>query len=122
MDLAPDLNEGSLSGRKSALGVLTGELAASVDRYVAGSRCGVEIIKDIRLGVKKVKGWRNAQCTAGGIITREVNMRTMESLKTPGLYIAGEVLDIQGPCGGFNLQNAWETGYKAARAINKKTR
>ena len=43
----------------------------------------------------------------------------MESKLVNGLYFAGEVTDMQGPCGGFNLQNAWETGIKAAKALNE---
>ena len=46
----------------------------------------------------------------------------MESEIVSGLYFAGEIIDRQGPCGGFNLQNAWETGIRAARSINGKMR
>ena len=46
-------------------------------------------------------------------------LNTMESKLVPGFYLAGEILDIQGPCGGYNLQNAWETGIRAAKAINE---
>ncbi|MBR2619346.1 MAG: NAD(P)/FAD-dependent oxidoreductase [Firmicutes bacterium] len=76
--------------------------------------------KNWRLPVKGVKGWKDAQCTAGGISTEELNMDSMESQKQENLYFAGEVLDVQGPCGGFNLQNAWETGIKAAKSLNSK--
>jgi len=44
----------------------------------------------------------------------------MESKLVPGLYLTGELIDVQGPCGGYNLQNAWETGMKAAADINRK--
>ena len=51
--------------------------------------------------------------TAGGVSCREINPRTMESKLCPGLYFAGEVLDVDGYTGGFNLQIAFSTGYAA---------
>ena len=58
--------------------------------------------------------------TAGGYDLREVNPKTMESKLYPNLYIIGEALNIDGFCGGFNLQNAWSTAFVAAEAIIKK--
>jgi predicted Rossmann fold flavoprotein len=55
--------------------------------------------------------------TCGGVNLDEVNFKTMESRKSPGLYFAGEVLDIDGLTGGFNFQNAWTTGWLAGRAM-----
>ncbi len=57
--------------------------------------------------------------TAGGIDTDEVNFQTMESLICPGLYFAGEVLNIDGITGGFNFQNAWTTSWLAGQAIGR---
>ena len=57
-----------------------------------------------------------AQVTAGGLRTEEFDPRTMQSLLVPGLYACGEVLDIDGDCGGYNLQWAWATGYLAGTA------
>jgi predicted Rossmann fold flavoprotein len=54
--------------------------------------------------------------TCGGVRLEEVNFRTMESKRCPGLYFAGEVLDIDGVTGGFNFQSAWTTGYLAGQA------
>ena len=51
-----------------------------------------------------------AQVTAGGILTAEFNPQSMESRLVPGLYACGEVLDIDGDCGGYNLQWAWSSG------------
>lgn len=59
------------------------------------------------------KGWGQAQVTAGGVNTKEVNSTTMESNIVKGLYIIGELLDIDGDCGGYNLQWAWSSGYMA---------
>ncbi len=55
--------------------------------------------------------------TAGGVDCRRVDFRTMESREFPGLFFAGEVLDVDGVTGGFNFQNAWSTGWVAAQAI-----
>lgn len=120
VDLAPDFSEETLRKRTTCRGLLTEELADAADEEMEQRGCGPELIKDWRFTVKNVKGWRHAQCTAGGIDTGEIDPATMESRLVPGLYFAGEVIDVQGPCGGFNLQNAWETGRKAAAAINKK--
>ncbi len=57
--------------------------------------------------------WNNAQVTRGGINTDEVNPDTLESKKQKGLYFCGEILDIDGDCGGYNLQWAWSSGYIA---------
>lgn len=59
------------------------------------------------------QSWGNAQVTAGGVNTDEVDSKTMESKLVEGLYIVGELLDIDGDCGGFNLQWAWSSGYIA---------
>jgi predicted Rossmann fold flavoprotein len=58
--------------------------------------------------------------TCGGVALDEVNFKTMESKLIPGLYFAGEVLDVDGITGGFNLQAAWTTGYLAGRAVADK--
>ena len=62
---------------------------------------------------------KEAMTTVGGISLDEVNPRTMESKKVPGLYFAGEVLDVDGPCGGYNLQAAFSTARLAIEAIAK---
>lgn len=113
LDMAPDFTRQQLAGRESSFGILSEKLAA---------RVRLSEIKNWRLPVKGVKGWKDAQCTAGGIATEEINMDTMESLKKANLYFAGEILDVQGSCGGYNLQNAWETGLKAADEINRRFR
>lgn len=58
--------------------------------------------------------------TAGGVDLNEVNSKTMESKKYKGLYFIGEILDIDGFCGGFNLQNAWSTAFVAAESISQE--
>ena len=69
--------------------------------------------KDFALPVVSVLGFDGAQVTAGGIHTAEFDPKTLQSRLVPGLYAAGEVLDIDGDCGGYNLQWAWSSGYLA---------
>ena len=69
-----------------------------------------DLVKDWQLPARGVLGFDAAQVTAGGISTREFDAETMESLLIPGLYACGEVLDIDGDCGGYNLQWAWSSG------------
>jgi predicted Rossmann fold flavoprotein len=70
-------------------------------------------LKDFRLEVTGHRPFTEAIITAGGVNTREINPRTMESVKTKGLFIAGELLDIQADTGGYNLQAAFSTGWLA---------
>jgi len=74
------------------------------------------LLKDFRLVISGHEGWETAIVTAGGIDLREVNPQTMESKLVPGLYIAGEILDLDADTGGFNLQAAFSTGWLAGRA------
>jgi hypothetical protein len=73
-------------------------------------------LKDFRLPVSGHRPFTEAIITAGGVDLKEVDPRTMESRKVRGLYLAGEVLDIQGDTGGYNLQAAFSTGWIAGRA------
>ena len=73
----------------------------------------VDILKDWRFEVIGTNSWLSAQVTAGGVDVKEINGKTMESKIVPGLYFAGEVIDIDGDCGGYNLQWAWSTGFVA---------
>ncbi|MEY8417543.1 NAD(P)/FAD-dependent oxidoreductase [Tissierella praeacuta] len=72
-----------------------------------------EILTSWSFKVIGSQSWGNAQVTAGGVNTAEVDNKTMESKIVKGLYIVGELLDIDGDCGGFNLQWAWSSGYIA---------
>lgn len=74
-------------------------------------------LKELPFSVTGGKGWRTAQATAGGVPLEELNPETMESLKVPGLYLAGEITDSDQPCGGYNLQMAWIQGMKAGKAM-----
>ncbi len=61
------------------------------------------------------EGYKTAEVTAGGVDTKELSSRTMESVKAPGLFFAGEVMDVTGQLGGFNLHWAWASGFAAGR-------
>jgi predicted Rossmann fold flavoprotein len=73
----------------------------------------VNVLYGYRVEVTATRGWNEAEFTAGGVDTREVSAATLESKLVPGLYFAGEVLDVDGDVGGFNLSWAWSSGYVA---------
>ena len=73
----------------------------------------VSQLKSLRVDVTGSKTFEQAQVCAGGVNTDEVHNETLESYLTPGIYFAGELLDIDGICGGYNLQWAWSSGYVA---------
>ncbi len=75
------------------------------------------IIKGMKFKVTGTTGFDNSQVTAGGLDTTQFNPQTMESKLEHGLYCIGEILDIDGDCGGFNLQWAWSSAICAANAI-----
>lgn len=80
----------------------------------------VSILKGLSLEVSGTKSWNEAQVTAGGILTKDIDRETMESKLIKGLYIVGELQDVDGDCGGFNLQWAWSSGYVAGDEASKK--
>lgn len=76
-------------------------------------RAIAEKIKNFPLEITGTKGFINAQVTSGGIKTEEIDPETMQSKICKGLYFAGEIIDVDGGCGGFNLQWAWASGMLA---------
>ncbi len=78
-----------------------------------------KLVKGFEVGLTEPLGMDSAQVTAGGILTEEFNPQTMESKLLPGLYACGEVLDIDGDCGGYNLQWAWSSGRCAGLQAGK---
>ncbi|MBR4745888.1 MAG: NAD(P)/FAD-dependent oxidoreductase, partial [Desulfovibrio sp.] len=71
--------------------------------------------KEFRLRVTGTDSFENAQVTAGGMETSEFDPDTLESRLVPGVFACGEILDLDGDCGGYNLQWAWASGRKAGR-------
>jgi predicted flavoprotein YhiN len=67
--------------------------------------------------VSDSRGYNYAEVTAGGVALTEIEPATMASRACPGLYLVGEILDVDGRLGGFNFQWAWATGYVAGAAL-----
>jgi len=79
----------------------------------------VDLLQNLRLGIRGTRPVAEAVVTAGGIEVKEIQPKTMESRLTKGLYFAGEIMDVDGHTGGFNLQAAFSTGFVAGRAAAK---
>ena len=124
LDLIPEYSEEELlevlrckPAEKMLQGLVRKKLAAYIQQKAENPAEIVRILKDLRFTVTGTKGWNDAQVTRGGVVLDEVNPETMESKILPGLYFAGEILDYDGPCGGWNLHFAWQTGLKAGRSM-----
>jgi predicted Rossmann fold flavoprotein len=78
------------------------------------------LLKAFPLKATGTKGFATAQVTAGGILTKDFDPCTMESKRHRGLFVAGELFNVTGDCGGFNLQWAWTSGYLAGTAMAKE--
>lgn len=104
---------------KRLIPVVLGEAGIENLKTPAGSLKSREIaaiagiLTGWRFKIRGTKSWPSAQVTAGGVSTREINASTMESKLVEGLFFAGEIIDIDGLCGGFNLQWAWSSGFVA---------
>ena len=77
-----------------------------------------DLIKEFRVRVRETNPYDKAQVCCGGVDTREVDPETLESVYVPGIYFAGEILDVDGMCGGYNLTFAWASGYVAGKAAS----
>ncbi len=75
----------------------------------------LKLLKEWEFQVTGTNSFSDSQVTAGGIDTKEINPNTLESKIVPNLYFAGEIIDVDADCGGFNLQWAWSSGYIAAK-------
>ena len=73
----------------------------------------IAVLKSARIPLTGTRGFAKAEVTAGGVALSEIDSRTMQSKLVPGLYFAGEILDLDGPIGGYNFQSAFSTGYLA---------
>lgn len=96
-------------------GIVAGMQADRVD--AAQLRKLTDVIKNYPVTLDKVRDFEFAQVCAGGIRTEEIDTKTLESKLVPGLYFAGEILDVDGICGGYNLQWAWSSGFVAGSQI-----
>ena len=121
--LAEDLLTGILHNRLGR--VLTKMVGISGDCPISRLKeeqfCDVcTAVKALEIIVEEPLGMEHAQVTAGGILTEEFDSQTMESKLVPGLYACGEVLDVDGDCGGYNLQWAWSSGRLAGQSAGRE--
>ena len=79
-----------------------------------------DLLKGMTFTMDKHRPIAEAIITAGGVSVKEINPKTMESKLVKGLYFAGEVLDLHGPTGGYNLKIAFSTGYLAGLSASEK--
>jgi predicted Rossmann fold flavoprotein len=79
----------------------------------------VKTLKKWSFEVTGSTSWPNAQVAAGGVDARDIDPETMESRLSPGLYFSGEMVDVDGDCGGYNLQWAWSSGHLAGTSAGK---
>lgn len=79
-----------------------------------------EMMDDFTLPIHGTNAYEQAQVCMGGVDTREIDGTTMESKKMRGVYFAGELMDVDGICGGYNLHFAWATGYIAGKHAGGK--
>ena len=82
----------------------------------------LEVLKCLRIDIQGPRPVEEAIVTSGGIKVSEINPTTLESKKAPGVYFAGEVLDVDAYTGGFNLQIAWSTGHAAMESRRTRHR
>ena len=93
---------------------------AGLDAVTAAERLAVgRLVKCCAVEAVGVLGMDSAQVTAGGIRTAQFRADTLESRVAPGIFACGEVLDIDGDCGGYNLQWAWSSGFVAGESAAK---
>jgi hypothetical protein len=78
------------------------------------------VLKRLMIPLTGTLGFEKAEVTAGGVPLDEVDSRTMASKRCEGLYFAGEVLDLDGPIGGYNFQAAWSTGWLAGTSAARR--
>jgi predicted Rossmann fold flavoprotein len=103
-----------------AAGVKGKEFARELSNREAEELC--RMIKALEIPLTEPLGMDSAQVTAGGVLTAQFDENTMESRIVPGLYACGEVLDIDGDCGGYNLQWAWSSGRMAGLHAGKESK
>ena len=133
LDLVPFLTRNALASRllkRIRDGWPTGDLASGIlpEKFTAvvpellpapardpasAAEALASALKEKRVTVYGTRGWNEAEFTTGGVDAREVEPRTLASKRQKGLYFAGEVFDVQGPRGGYNLAWAWASGFIA---------
>lgn len=131
LDLMPKFSEAEIIDKFNKLQLaiddfLNGIFSRRISDKIIKDSINIEIenivktIKNMQFTIVGTYDYTNAQITSGGIDIREINSRTLEVLKVPNLYLTGELIDIDGECGGFNLQWAWSSGAVAGNNAGNK--
>lgn len=134
LDFLPDFDEKGLeeflkrrenacpykTQRELLTGLLPKKLADVLSEGKNDRKTLVQRIKRFAVEIKGTKAFDMAQVCSGGVSLTEINPKTMECRKIPGIYLAGELLDTDGICGGYNLQWAWSSGACAGYAASKR--
>ena len=97
------------------MGIEEGQISGSLTRD--SRRTLTHALVEWTLPVVGTRGYNYAEVTAGGVRLAEINPRTMESRRCAGLYLVGEIVDVDGRLGGFNFQWAWSSAMATARAL-----
>ena len=116
--LASDLPDALALAILAVLAIPADRLLAELSRE--DRRRLVHALTEWPLPVLDTRGYNYAEATAGGVALDEIDPRSMESRVCPGLYLVGEILDVDGRIGGFNFQWAWSTAFVAGRALARR--
>jgi len=113
--IAPELPRRLVEALLQQAGVPITQRLAELSRKERDS--AVDSVKRHRIQISGTLGYKKAEVTAGGVSLDEVDSRTMQSKIVPNLYFAGEILDLDGPIGGYNFQSAFSTGWLAGQSV-----
>lgn len=115
-ELAQRIKKG-FEGEDLIAGILPNKFAKVLKDYIFAKdvEALTRVLKHKVFDVPDTRGWNEAEFTAGGINTNEINEKTLESKSVKGLYVAGEILDVTGQRGGYNLAFAWASGYLSGK-------
>jgi predicted Rossmann fold flavoprotein len=139
-DFVPDLHAETLDeelrrhcaadGKKQVVGIvarlvprrlaeaLTAMFGKQAAQWTAAERRFlVAALKETQIPISGTRGFKKAEVTAGGVALNEVDSSTIQSKLVPGLFLAGEILDLDGPIGGYNFQAAFSTGWLAGSSV-----
>jgi len=93
------------------IGLVNNKLIDTIDCLSKGNLDKMaQILKNFTIDISDTKGWSYCEVAVGGVDMKDIDEKTMQSKKIDNLYFCGEVLDVDGNCGGYNLQFAWSSG------------
>ena len=122
IDFMPSMTRNELLWNSKLVHALCKKARIAIDRPMRLADCDnlAALAKEYRITITKTNPVSQSQVCAGGVDLREIDPSTMECVNVPGLYLTGEVLDVDGICGGYNLHWAWATGTLAGKAAANK--